>query len=144
LKSLNRVMLIGHLGSDPEVKNTQSGVVVCSLSLATSSSWKDKNTGVFQEKTEWHRVVLWRGLAEISQKYLKKGSKVYVEGELQTRKWTDSQGQEKYSTEVIGKELIMLGSEANKTNDSERPNVGGTPEHQGNAQFEETKDDLPF
>jgi single-strand DNA-binding protein len=142
LKSLNRVMLIGHLGSDPEVKNTQSGVVVCSLSLATSSSWKDKNTGVFQEKTEWHRIVLWRGLAEISQKYLKKGSKVYVEGELQTRKWTDSQGQEKYSTEVVGKELIMLGSEANQA--VNKPNAGGTPEHQGNAQFEETKDDLPF
>ena len=112
---INKAILVGHLGQDPEVKYTAGGAAVTTLSLATSESWKDKDTGTDQEKTEWHRVVLWRRLAEIAGEYLKKGSKVYIEGQLQTRKWTDQQsGQEKYTTEVVLQryrgELTLLGS----------------------------------
>lgn len=100
--SLNKVMLIGHLGADPEVRNLPSGGKVVNLSVATSESWKDKNTGEKREKTEWHRVVIFsEGLARVAESYLSKGSKVYLEGQLQTRKWKDQQGNDKYSTEVV-------------------------------------------
>ena len=100
--SLNRVMLIGNLGRDPEVRATQSGTKIANLALATSESWKDKNTGERKEKTEWHRVVIFdEKLAEVAEKYLRKGAKVYLEGTLQTRKWQDQSGQDKYSTEVV-------------------------------------------
>ena len=98
---INKVILVGNLGQDPEVKYTAGGAAVTTLSLATSESWKDKDTGQDQEKTEWHRVVLWRRLAEIAGEYLKKGSKVYIEGQLQTRKW-EQDGQTRYTTEVVG------------------------------------------
>ncbi len=110
--SVNKVILIGNLGKDPEVRSMQNGGKVANLSLATSESWRDKATGERKEKTEWHRVVIFGNLAEIAEKYLKKGSKVYVSGSLQTRKWTDQSGAEKYSTEVVlqgfGGELTML------------------------------------
>ncbi|MCC6913118.1 MAG: single-stranded DNA-binding protein [Rhodospirillaceae bacterium] len=110
--SVNKVILIGNLGKDPEVRTMQNGGKVANLSLATSESWKDKSTGERKEKTEWHRVVIFGQLADIAERYLKKGSKVYVCGALQTRKWTDQQGQEKYSTEVVlqgfNSELTML------------------------------------
>ena len=110
--SVNKVILIGNLGKDPEVRSTQNGGKVANLSIATSESWRDKATGEKKEKTEWHRVVIFGNLAEIAEKYLKKGSKVYVSGSLQTRKWTDQSGTEKYSTEVVlqgyGGELTML------------------------------------
>ncbi|MDX2223911.1 MAG: single-stranded DNA-binding protein [Rhodospirillaceae bacterium] len=110
--SVNKVILIGNLGRDPEVRTTQNGTKVANLSLATSESWRDKQSGERKEKTEWHRVVIFGNLADIAEKYLKKGSKVYVSGQLQTRKWTDQSGQEKYSTEVVlqgyGGELTML------------------------------------
>ena len=110
--SVNKVILIGNLGRDPEVRTMQNGGKVANLSLATSESWKDKATGERKEKTEWHRVVIFGQLADIAERYLKKGSKVYVCGSLQTRKWTDQQGQEKYSTEVVlqgfNSELTML------------------------------------
>jgi len=110
--SVNKVILIGNLGKDPEIRTMQDGKKVANLSLATSESWKDKSTGERKEKTEWHRVVIFGSLAEIAEKYLKKGSKVYVSGSLQTRKWTDQSGAEKYSTEVVlqnfGGELVML------------------------------------
>ncbi|MCA0202280.1 MAG: single-stranded DNA-binding protein [Proteobacteria bacterium] len=110
--SVNKVILIGNLGKDPEVRTMQNGGKVANLSLATSESWKDKSTGERKEKTEWHRVVIFGQLADIAERYLKKGSKVYVCGSLQTRKWTDQQGQEKYSTEVVlqgfNSELTML------------------------------------
>lgn len=110
--SVNKVILIGNLGRDPEVRTMQNGGKVANLSLATSESWRDKSTGERKEKTEWHRVVIFGNLAEIAEKYLKKGSKVYVSGSLQTRKWTDNSGQEKYTTEVVlqgfGGELTML------------------------------------
>ncbi len=110
--SVNKVILIGNLGKDPEVRSMQNGGKVANLSIATSESWRDKATGEKKEKTEWHRVVIFGNLAEIAEKYLKKGSKVYVSGSLQTRKWTDQSGAEKYSTEVVlqgyGGELTML------------------------------------
>jgi single-strand DNA-binding protein len=110
--SLNKVMLIGNLGKDPEVRSMQNGDKVANISIATSESWRDKASGEKKEKTEWHRVVIFGKLAEIVEKYTKKGSKVYVSGSLQTRKWTDSAGAEKYSTEVVlqgfGGELVLL------------------------------------
>ena len=100
--SVNKVILVGNLGADPEVRTLPSGSKVVNLSVATSESWRDKNSGERKEKTEWHRVVIFNeGLAKIAEQYLKKGSKVYLEGALQTRKWTDQQGVEKYSTEVV-------------------------------------------
>jgi len=113
--SVNKVILIGNLGRDPEVRSTQSGGKVVNLNLATSENWKDKNTGDRQERTEWHRVVIFNErLGEVAERYLKKGSKVYVEGQLQTRKWTDKEGQERYTTEVVvGRfkgELTLLDS----------------------------------
>jgi single-strand DNA-binding protein len=100
--SLNKVMLIGNLGADPEVRTFQNGGKVCNLRIATSETWKDRNTGERQEKTEWHTVAIFNeGLAGVAERYLKKGSKVYIEGQLQTRKWTDQQGNDRYSTEVV-------------------------------------------
>ena len=100
--SVNKVILIGNLGADPDIKRTQDGRPIANLSIATSESWRDKNSGERREKTEWHRVVIFNeGLCKIAENYLKKGSKVYVEGQLQTRKWTDQSGQDKYSTEVV-------------------------------------------
>jgi single-strand DNA-binding protein len=113
--SVNKVILVGNLGRDPEIRAMQNGDRVCNLSLATSERWKDRNTGEMQERTEWHRVVLFdQRLVDVAEKYLTKGSKVFVEGQLQTRKWTDQQGVEKYSTEVVLQrfrgELTMLDS----------------------------------
>ena len=111
--SVNKVILVGNLGKDPEVRTTQDGREIANLTVATSESWKDKSTGERKEKTEWHRVVIFSdGLVGIAKNYLKKGAKVYIEGALQTRKWTDKDGQEKYSTEVVlqgfGATLTML------------------------------------
>ena len=113
--SVNKVMLVGNLGRDPEVRSMQSGDKVCNLSVATSERWKDRNSGEMQEKTEWHRVVLFdQKLIEVAEKYLQKGAKVFLEGQLQTRKWTDQSGQEKYTTEVVLQrfrgQLVMLDS----------------------------------
>jgi len=100
--SVNKVILIGNLGKDPEIRNTQDGKAIANFSLATSESWRDKSTGEKRERTEWHRVVVFNeGLANVARDYLRKGSKVYLEGQLQTRKWVDQSGQEKYSTEVV-------------------------------------------
>jgi len=102
MASLNKVILIGHLGKDPEIRFTQEGLKVASFSVATSESWKDKETGEKKDKTEWHRIVVMNErLSDIAEKYMKKGSKVYVEGQLQTRKWTDTSGQEHYTTEIL-------------------------------------------
>lgn len=112
MSSLNKVCLIGNLGAEPEVKTMNNGNKVANLSIATSESWKDKTTGEKKEKTEWHRVVIFGTLADIAEKYLHKGSKVYVEGALQTRKWQDNNGADKYATEVVlqsfDSKLIML------------------------------------
>ncbi len=111
--SVNKVILVGNLGRDPEIRTTQDGREIANFTLATSESWKDRSTGERKEKTEWHRVVIFNeGLVNVVKNYLKKGAKVYIEGQLQTRKWTDKDGQEKYSTEVVlqgfGSQLTML------------------------------------
>lgn len=110
MATLNKVMLIGHLGRDPEMRYMASGDSVTHMAIATSERWHDKQTGEKKESTEWHRVVLYRKLAEIADQYLRKGSQVYVEGHLQTRKWTDKAGVERYTTEIIADELRMLDS----------------------------------
>tara|TARA_X000000950_G_scaffold64365_1_gene78922 strand:+ start:43627 stop:44109 length:483 start_codon:yes stop_codon:yes gene_type:complete len=113
--SINKVILVGNLGADPEIRQTKDGRPIANLSIATGESWKDKNTGERREKTEWHRVVIFsEGLAKIAEQYLRKGSKVYIEGQLQTRKWQDQNGQDKYTTEVVlqgySSNLTMLDS----------------------------------
>lgn len=113
--SINKVMLIGNLGADPEIRRTQDGRPVCNVSVATSESWRDKASGERKEKTEWHRVTIWNeGLCKVAEQYLRKGSKVYVEGQLQTRKWQDKDGKDRYSTEVVlngfHAALVMLDS----------------------------------
>lgn len=113
-KGINKVILIGNLGNDPELKHAPNGNAVTSFSVATSENWKDKATGAKHEKTEWHRVVLFQRLAEVAAQYLKKGAKVYIEGKLQTRKYTDKNGQEKTTTEIVGNELQMLGGGTDK------------------------------
>ena len=110
MASVNKVILIGNLGRDPEVRYAPSGSAICNVTIATSRNWKDKTTGERQEETEWHRVVFYDRLAEIAGEYLKKGKSVYVEGRLKTRKWTDKDGVEKYTTEIIAQEMTMLGS----------------------------------
>jgi len=100
-RGVNKVIIVGNLGQDPEVRYTPGGAAITNISIATSDSWKDKNSGQMQEKTEWHRVVFFGKLAEIAGEYLRKGSQVYVEGKLQTRKWQDKQGQDKYTTEIV-------------------------------------------
>ena len=108
--SVNKVILIGNLGQDPEVRYMPNGNAVANITVATTETWKDRNTGENQERTEWHRVVLFRRLAEIAGEYLKKGAKVYLEGKLQTRKWQDQNGQDRYTTEVIADQMQMLDS----------------------------------
>jgi single-strand DNA-binding protein len=108
-RGINKVILIGNLGADPETRAMPSGTTVANLRVATSESWRDKQSGEQQERTEWHRVALFGRLGEIAAEYLKKGSQVYIEGSLRTRKWQDKQGNERYSTEIIGNELQMLG-----------------------------------
>lgn len=126
---LNKVTLIGNLGQDPDVRMTQSGDKVANVSIATTEKWKDKNTGERQEKTEWHRVVFFGNVAGTVEQYLRKGSKIYVEGKLQTRKWQDQQGQDKYTTEVVvsgfGGSMIML--------DSAGGNAGGASNFGGDS-----------
>jgi len=109
-RGVNKVILIGNLGKDPEVRYSPNGGAVANITLATSESWKDKNTGEQVDKTEWHRVVFFRRLAEIAGEYLKKGSKVFIEGKLQTRKWQDQNGQDRYTTEIVANEMQMLDS----------------------------------
>ena len=140
----NRVTLIGHLGQDPEIKYTAGGAAVTTLSLATSESWKDKDTGSDQERTEWHRVVLWRRLAEIAGEYLKKGSKVYIEGQLQTRKW-EQDGQTRYTTEVIGRDMQFLDSRSSSSSDAS--SYEDTNQDMGSQNLPDsgiTDDDIPF
>ncbi len=110
MASVNKVILIGNLGKDPEVRYAPSGSAIANITLATSRNWKDKTSGERQEETEWHRVVFYDRLAEVAGEYLKKGKSVYIEGRLKTRKWTDKEGVEKYTTEIIANEMTMLGS----------------------------------
>ncbi len=109
-RGVNKVIIVGNLGNDPEVRYMPSGAAIANISVATSESWKDKQTGQTQERTEWHRIVLFNRLGEIAGQYLRKGSKVYLEGSLRTRKWQDANGQDKYTTEIVASELQMLDS----------------------------------
>ena len=148
--SLNKVLLIGRLGADPEIKQMVNGKSVARLSLATSQSWKDKNTGEKKEKTEWHRVVVFNeGLVNVVQQYLKKGAQVYVEGQITTRKWKDEQsGQDKYSTEIIiqgyNSSLTMLGSSSNLQNESISKASKQSSNDTNQIQQDDLDDDIPF
>lgn len=150
--SLNKVTLIGNLGKDPEVRRMQSGDPVVNLSVATSETWRDKSSGERRERTEWHRVVIFnKGLAEVAEKYLRKGHKIYIEGSLQTRKWTDTHGEEKYTTEIIVQnfrgELVMLqGAKSDRDDDraqDEQRNFGGSGE-QRDFSRSDLNDEIPF
>ena len=136
---LNKVLILGNLGADPDIKYTQAGSPVANLSVATSESWKDKTTNEKVEKVEWHRVVVFGRLAEIAEQYLKKGSKIFVEGKLQTRDWEDSEGKKRYTTEVIAREITMLDSKGDSNASSPQPS--NSDSKQDNDKFEE---DIPF
>jgi len=131
MSSVNKVILVGHLGADPEVRTFQNGGQVCNLRLATSETWRDKNSGERRERTEWHAVAIFsEGLVKVAEKYLRKGSKVYIEGQLQTRKWQDQSGNDRYSTEVVlqgyGASLVMLdGAKGGGDRQQEHPPSGG-------------------
>ncbi len=121
MASLNKVLLIGNLGADPETRYTTSGDAVCNIRLATTDSWRDKASGEQKEATEWHRVVFYRRLAEVAGQYLKKGSQVYIEGRIKTRKWQNKDGQDQYTTEVEATEMKMLGKRGEDTGSSQPP-----------------------
>jgi len=154
-RGINKVILVGNLGKDPEVRYSPNGGAVTNITVATSESWKDKNTGEKQEKTEWHRVVFFGKLAEIAGEYLKKGSQVYLEGRLQTRKWQDKEGKDRYTTEIVAGEMQMLGSREGRggppsdfdqsadegRSGSRAPATAGAGKSSGPADFD---DDIPF
>lgn len=117
MASVNKVIVIGNLGRDPEVRYTPDGAAVCNIAVATTSSWKDKNSGEKKEETEWHRIVFYNRLAEIAGEYLKKGRPVYIEGRLKTRKWQNKEGQDVYTTEIIADQMQMLGSRQDNDSD---------------------------
>ncbi len=150
-RGINKVILIGNLGADPEVRFMPSGGAVANLRIATSESWKDKQTGEAQERTEWHTVALFNRLAEIAGEYLKKGSKVYIEGSLRTRKWQDKNGQDRYTTEIICNDMQMLdsrsGGSANMPNDPSSSS-SADPRPQSSAPSSsntaDLDDDIPF
>ena len=119
-RGVNKVILVGNLGDDPKTNFSAAGNAITNISVATSESWKDKNTGETKEKTEWHRVVFFNRLAEIAGEYLRKGSKIYLEGKLQTRKWQDNSGADKWSTEIVAHEMQMLDSKGSNSGDSGR------------------------
>jgi single-strand DNA-binding protein len=153
--SVNKVILVGNLGADPEIRNLPSGGKVVNLSIATSESWKDRNTGEKREKTEWHRVVIFsEGLAKVAEQYLRKGSKVYLEGQLQTRKWQDQSGQDKYSTEIVlqgfNASMVLLDGQQG----GNRPPPANSPDDYGSSRASPVggghsapggmDDDIPF
>jgi len=149
-RGINKVILVGNLGRDPEVRYMPNGNAVANITVATSESWKDKQSGETQEKTEWHRVVLFRRLGEIAGEYLKKGSQVYIEGKLQTRKWQDNNGQDRYTTEIVANEMQMLGGRGGGSssagfNDDTQQGQGSSRQPatvaEGPGEFD---DDIPF
>lgn len=141
MASVNKVILLGNLGKDPETKYMSNGEAVTNITLATTETWKDKN-GEKQEKTEWHRVTFYRKLAEIAGQYLKKGSQVYIEGRLETRKWTDKSGVERYTTEIIAHEMKMTGSKPGQS--EQRQPEKAAPKQNSGSGFEDMDDDIPF
>lgn len=150
MASVNKVILVGNLGADPEVRYLPNGDAVTNIRIATTESWKDKNTGEKKELTEWHRVVFYRKLAEIAGQYLKKGSQVYIEGRIRTRKWQGQDGQDRYTTEIEAQEMQMLGRREGLGSDmprenaprpAARPAAPSAPSHGG---FNDVEDDIPF
>jgi single-strand DNA-binding protein len=141
VRGINKVILVGNLGQDPELKNLPSGSAVCNLRIATSESWKDKQTGEMKEQTEWHSISLFGRLAEIAAQYLRKGSQVYIEGRLRTRKWQDKSGADRYTTEIIADELQLLGGKGDGQR-SERP--AQAKQQAEPKQRDEFEDDIPF
>lgn len=151
-RGLNKVMLIGNLGGDPEIRHTNSGMAVATFSLATAESWKDRDTGESKDRTEWHRIVFFGRVAEVVEQYLKKGAQIYVEGRIQTRKWQDRDGNDRYTTEIVGSDMQMLGSKRNdftENNDLKesieepiKPMNETTAEDASSGKFIE--DDIPF
>lgn len=156
MASVNKVILVGNLGKDPEMRYMPNGDAVCNITVATTETWTDKASGEKKEATEWHRVAFFRRLAEISGQYLKKGSQVYIEGALKTRKWQDKDGNERYTTEIIADEMKMLGKREGMGQANEaapRESGGGRPEPRPPAQnapaasgggFGDVEDDIPF
>ncbi len=156
MASVNKVIIVGNLGKDPEMRYMPNGEAVCNITVATSERWKDKATGEKKEITEWHRVVFSRKLAEIAGQYLKKGRQVYVEGALRTRKWTDKEGQERYTTEIVANEMKMLGSREGMSDAPPRESGGGAGVASGGgnrpaaaaqpagSSFNDFEDDIPF
>lgn len=152
-RGVNKVILIGNLGKDPEVRYMPSGGAVANVTLATSETWKDKQSGENQERTEWHNVVFFNRLAEIAGEYLKKGSKVYVEGSLRTRKWQDKNGQDRYTTEIVAAEMQMLdgrgaggagGGSTGGGRDAGSSNAGSSSKNESAAPAGDFDDDIPF
>jgi len=159
MASVNKVILIGNLGKDPEVRYAPSGSAICNITVATSRQWKDKTTGEKQEETEWHRVTFFDRLAEVAGEYLKKGKSVYIEGRLKTRKWTDKEGVERYSTDILADEMKMLGSREGLGGDDAasgqrsapaarpagaRPAAGAAGAPKSATGFDNMDDDIPF
>lgn len=153
-RGINKVILIGNVGVDPDVRYMPNGNAVTTISLATSETWKDKQTGDKQERTEWHRVVCFNRLGEIAGEYVRKGSKLYIEGSLRTRKWQDQQGQERYTTEIVATDIQMLDAKAGSSNFDEMPaaaspaqqpmNRKPQPAQTAHEAFDELDDDIPF
>ena len=139
-RGINKAILVGNLGADPETRFTQSGTAVCNFRIATSEAWKDKQSGEAQERTEWHPIVAWGKLGEICGEYLRKGSQVYVEGKLQTRKWQDKDGQDRYTTEIVANEMQMLGGRGERQEQAQRP----APQAPQQARSASVDEDLPF
>jgi len=142
-RGINKVIIVGNLGADPDSRAMPSGNAVTNISVATSESWNDRDTGEKQEKTEWHRVVFFNRLAEIAAQYLKKGSQVYVEGKLQTRKWEDKEGNERWTTEVVANQMQMLGDRmsGDTSNDNASSSQSSSDNDNPDIEFD---DDIPF
>lgn len=144
-RGVNKAIILGSLGQDPEVRYTGSGVAVTTISIATNEQWKDKNTGETQERTEWHRVVFYSRLAEIVGEYLRKGSQVYIEGRIQTRKWQDKEGNDRYTTEIVANEMQMLGSKSSGNAPPSADHKPDEPDKPSNTQdADDFDDDIPF
>ncbi len=154
MASVNKVILVGNLGRDPETRYNPEGGAICNISVATTDTWKDKTSGEKQERTEWHRVVFFSRLAEIAGEYLKKGSQVYIEGSLRTRKWQDKEGQERTTTEIVADRMQMLGSRqgmgdaaARETmGEAKEPATAGAPQgaKKAGGKLDDLDDDIPF
>ncbi len=146
MASINKVILIGRLGRDPEVRYTPSGDAVANFSIATSENWKDKNTGEKREKTEWHKLVAFRRLAEIVAEYLSKGSLIYIEGKLQTREWDDKEGIKRYTTEIVVNQMQMLGGKNDSGSDNYSRPADQKPsgQQQYQSSTEDDDSDIPF